>query len=217
MEEAAPAPGSKEWIYRKVAQIVDGVVAETCGRHYPSITQEHQFTSKLAEALEREIRGLQVGGLQIHVQDFPDKGAGAMEKKSGADLYISVVLETAETTINKGMLVQAKWDDALSSSKKELDAQQDKMLNRTEAAYVWIYEPRGIAVVPAGKIRAGKFRYEDAGTIGELISNGLRCTAGDPELGRNLDQPVAESLESIMRELSIGHAIAFTVGLRGVS
>jgi hypothetical protein len=214
-----------ERILTRVSQVISGVVAEACKRHYRAPTQEHQFTAKIAQALESELNGLKVRGLTIYIQDFPDKGPGSWEKKSGADLYISIVYapdegpieyfdeepdELSDDHINKGILVQSKWDGELSSSKKKLDEQRGDMLNRTDEAYVWVYEPLGIAVVPADKMSAGRFDHTNAITVGQLVTDSLRCTRGDPSLGRNLDLPVAQSMRRVMEELSINRAIAMT-------
>jgi hypothetical protein len=40
----------RERAYRLVGEIIDGIVAQTCARHYLAPTQEHQFTSKIADA-----------------------------------------------------------------------------------------------------------------------------------------------------------------------
>lgn len=199
-----------EWILLKVSQVIDGVVAQTCKRHLGAPTQEHQLTAKIAQALEMQLNGLQIAGLTIAVQDFPDKGPGSWEKKTGADLYISIVYQTADDDVNKGMLVQSKKGDALPSATKKLDEQQEDMLEHTDSAYVWIYEPLGIAVAPAGSVRRGKVDPQEILTVGELVADGLRCTQGDPGLGRDLDLPIGQSVRSVMEQLSISHALALT-------
>jgi hypothetical protein len=92
--------------------VIDGVVAQHCARHNPALTQEHQFTSGIAYAIERELERFPIAGLNVavHAQEFPDRGPGSLEKSSGADLYVSIVRLDGEAPISKGMLVQSKWD-----------------------------------------------------------------------------------------------------------
>ena len=91
---------------------IDGIVAQCCADHYSAVTQEHQFSSRLAQAIESELRHYPLPGLDVEVatRDFPDRGPGATEKRSGADLYISLVRRDGEKPVSKGMLVQSKWD-----------------------------------------------------------------------------------------------------------
>jgi hypothetical protein len=221
-----------ERVLTRVSQVVTGVVSEACKRHYDAPTQEHQFTAKVAQALETELNGANIAGFKILIQDFPDKGPGSWEKRSGADLYISIVYDPYEDlreddvfaeeaegnsedgfddVVNKGILIQSKWDGDLSASKKKLDEQQEQMLAHSDEAYVWVYEPLNIAVVSAGKMRAGRFDYSDAITVGELVADSLRCTRGDTRLGRDLSLPVPQSIRQVMEELSVGRAIAMTL------
>ncbi|MGX1110221.1 MULTISPECIES: hypothetical protein [Bradyrhizobium] len=103
----------QERAYRLIGEIIDGIVAQTCARHYLAPTQEHQFTSKITALIERELHDMEVQGIhvKVHAQDFPDKGRGSWEKKSGADVYISLVVDAPNYQVNKGMIVQSKWDD----------------------------------------------------------------------------------------------------------
>ncbi|MGJ5041910.1 MULTISPECIES: hypothetical protein [unclassified Bradyrhizobium] len=90
----------QERAYRLIGEIVDGIVAQTCARHYLAPTQEHQFTSKITALIEREIRDMEVQGMhvKVHAQDFPDKGPKSWEKKSGADVYISPLWKLPAST-----------------------------------------------------------------------------------------------------------------------
>jgi hypothetical protein len=206
----------------RLAVLVDGVVAQECAHHYHAHTQEHQFSSRLAQAIESELRHFSMPGLDIEVitRDFPDRGRGSMEKRSGADLYISLVRRDAERPVSKGMLVQSKWDYALrhTSERRRLRDQSRDMLARTEDAYVWVYEDTGVAVVPAtvaaSSIRPIPLPWPRR-TVGELVADGLRCTAGDRAIGRNLDQPIVPSLNTMLERLSAETAMEFVVETGG--
>jgi len=205
----------------RLAVVIDGVVAQECAHHYHAHTQEHQFSSRLAQAIESELRHFPMPGLDIEVvtRDFPDRGRGSMEKRSGADLYISLVRFDGEQPVSKGMLVQSKWDYALrhGSERRRLRDQSRNMLARTDASYVWVYEEAGVAVVPAidaASLARPILRWPRR-TIGELVAGGLRCTVGDRAIGRNLDQPLVTSLNTMLDQLSAETALEFVVGHGG--
>jgi N-acetylmuramoyl-L-alanine amidase len=191
--------------------MVDGIVAQTCARHYLAPTQEHQFTSKIADRIESELNNLTVSGMRVsvHAQDFPDKGRGSWEKKSRADIYISVVMNAPDQSINKGMTIQSKWDD--STDRAGLAEQVGKMRKRTKSSYVWVYGPSSIMVVPSSDVHAGKLDFTNSMTVGELITEALRCHEADPRLGRNLALPIPQSITAMMEKLSVPSGLSLTL------
>jgi hypothetical protein len=201
----------RERAYRLVGEIVDGIVAQTCARHYLAPTQEHQFTSKITDRIESELHDLKVFGMhvKVHAQDFPDKGRGSWEKGSGADVYISVVMDAPGSAINKGMTIQSKWDD--STDRAGLAEQVRKMKARTKSSYVWVYGPSSIMVVPSSDVHGGKLDFSHSMTVGKLITEALRCHEADPRLGRNLAMPIPQSLTTMMEQLSVPHALSLTL------
>lgn len=201
----------RERAYRLVGQIIDGIVAQACARHYFAPTQEHQFTSKIADRIESELDNLTVSGMRVsvHAQDFPDKGRGSWEKESGADVYISVVMNAPDHTINKGMTIQSKWDD--STDRAGLDEQVGKMKRRTKSSYVWVYGPSSIMVVPSSDVHGGKLDFSHAMTVGKLITDALRCREADPRLGRNLSMPIPQGLTAMMEQLTVPNGLSLTL------
>jgi hypothetical protein len=203
-------PQHAEWGFKKIAEIVDGVISEEMVRHYDCTTQEHQLTSKLASALERELNRLQVGpvNIQVLVQDLPDRGRGSLEKPVGADLYISIVLPD---DASKGILVQSKWDSAVLNDRAQLREQARKMLARSPESYVWVYEPSGISCFPAHDVLGPRMTRENVKTPGVLIADGCRCKAGDRRIGRNPDLPPDQSLRTILEELRVNTGLSLIV------
>jgi hypothetical protein len=201
----------RERAYRLVGEIIDGIVAQTCARHYLAPTQEHQFTSKIADRIESELNDLEVFGMSVsvHAQDFPDKGRGSWEKDSGADVYISVVMNAPGHTINKGMTIQSKWDD--SKDRAGLAEQVGKMKERTKSSYVWVYGPSSIMVVPSNDVNGGRLDFSNAMTVGKLITAALRCHEADPRLGRNLGLPIPQGLAAMMEQLTIPNGLSLTL------
>ena len=77
--------GRREDAFRRFGQLIDGIVSETCIRHYSALTQEPQLTAKIAEAIERELNELVIDeiAVEVRMQDFPDRGRGSLERLSG--------------------------------------------------------------------------------------------------------------------------------------
>jgi hypothetical protein len=196
----------------ELSRRIDKIAAEVCARHYGADTQEHQLTAKIADAIEREMGGTKVDGytVGIAVQDLPDKGRGSLERRVGADLYISLVLYGEEEPISKGMLVQAKWDKTFSPGQHDVTDQLTSMLMRTEAAYVWVYHRFGVKSIPALDVMHGEIE-ENAGTAGQLIADGLACEEGDPLIGRDTSKALVPSLNQMLRELATNKGVAITV------
>jgi hypothetical protein len=145
----------------------------------------------------------------VKVRDFPAQGSGALERRVGADVYISVaIIPEDRKDVSKGMLAQAKWDD--STADRRLPRQIGDMLDRTESSYVWVYGPDGVTCYPAGDYLNPT--EEDAGqSVGSLIANGLRCEEGDRNIGRDLTKPTVTSLREAMEELGVRRGMALTI------
>jgi hypothetical protein len=118
------------------------------------------------------------------------------------------------------MLVQSKWDHAIrhSSERRRLREQARQMLERTDDSYVWVYEDAGVAVIPATVLAFPTgpiLTLSPRRTVGELVADGLKCTAGDRAIGRDLGQPLVSSLDTMLERLSADTAIEFVVGPDG--
>jgi hypothetical protein len=186
------------------------VIAQTCRRHHDADTQEHQFSSRIAQALEHELNNVSVSGMQVQitVQELPDRGRGSKEKAVGADLYVSIVIKEGDETESKGMLVQSKWESTITED-RSLRRQTEDMLRRSRDSYIWAYGPQGISVFPAHAEGLAAAASGDGGTtVGKLLTAGIACTAGDKGIGRDPDKPLVESLNAQLRELAVGTALS---------
>jgi hypothetical protein len=190
---------------------VDDAISTLLEDHYKGLTQEPQLTAKVAQVIEHAIDGADVGDLNIEVKvrDFPAQGTGALERRVGADIYISVaIIPEDKKDVSKGMLAQAKWDD--TAADRKLPRQIGDMMDRTESSYVWVYGPNGVTCYPAGDYLNPT--EESAGqSVGSLIANGLRCEEGDRDIGRDLTKPTVTSLREAMEELGVRRGMAFTI------
>jgi hypothetical protein len=196
----------------KIGKLVDGVIAQVCERHYLADTQEHQLTAKIAEALERELKRLSVQGLRLslNLQDFPDKGRGSKERKAGADLYISIVMQSPGRRFSKGMLVQSKWDDTFSPRGKEAASVSRKMMERSaSSSYFWVYGAYAIRAYRIAEMAPDGPHFAPGRTVGETIANGFRCMEGDEKIGRRLDLPLVPSLNAALKDIAARKALSF--------
>ena len=117
-----------------LAAAIDDLTQQLLQRHYDAKTQEHQLTSRIAQALESHYGDIIIDGIRIRisVQEMPDRGSGSLERPTGADLYISIVrTDEPGRPVSKGLLVQSKWDDALHSIGRLREQSRD-MLDRTD-------------------------------------------------------------------------------------
>jgi hypothetical protein len=79
--------------------------------------------------------------VQVAVQELSDRGRGWKERKVGADLYISIVVEDEQG--NARSIEMGPCGRAIS-----LREQSEEMLRRSKESYVWIYDLHGVSVVP---------------------------------------------------------------------
>ena len=197
--------------FDQIAAMVDHTAERVAKRHYMSPTQEHQLSAKLADAIEHQVEELLSvpGGLEVSVQDFPEK-ASKWEKATGADLYVSTVRTDAmDDPFSKGMLVQSKWDRTFDPLDPKLREQCRKMIERSpSSSYVWIFRPDHVYSVKAEDVLSYK-QIIPVQTVGRQIADGLRCTQGDHSIGRNTALPLPESLNEVMRDLAVERVLEF--------
>lgn len=174
---------------------VDGAVTSQMARR----AQEPPISTRVASALEKRLDGVTINDYRVTVvaQDFPDRGSGSWEHKSGVDLYIGIRVETAGVpfAISKGLLIQAKKAKRIvktSLRTSESDEQEDlidqcgKMLARTDkGAFVWVYGAGGTHVVPASEVLKQQFvppEYLVGRNVAEQFRDVLDCFSGDTGL-----------------------------------
>jgi hypothetical protein len=205
-----------------LAEALRSVVDEITREHFDAVTQEHQLTSRICAAMEARFADTRVSGRRVRVivQEFPDKGRGSAEKKTGVDLYIGVEIDGA-VPVSKGLLVQSKWKETKRApgEHKRLVNQCREMLDRSDAAYVWLYGPEGVDVVPAGDlVDAGTLPPEQLGSrkVSELFRNVFDCFEGDRAIG--LPRGVAsgrdmrQALKGMIKEMAAERGLVIAIG-----
>jgi hypothetical protein len=148
--------------------------------------------------------------LEVHSADVPSL-ASSMEKDIGADLYISLVRRDIYPPVSKGIIVHSKWDRTINDQR--LPGQMGQMIDRTGDSYVWAYGPKSIACAKVVKTIHGPELLE-VSSIGDLVADGLRCTVGDPGIGRDLSLPRGQAMRHKLRELQANTALSFTLTSR---
>ena len=102
---------SDELLRETIATALRVVADRVCREHVASITQEHQITSRIGEALTQRMRAMTFGEyhVQVATQDFPDHGPGALERAVGGDIYVGIrAARRGQIVLSKGFLAQAK-------------------------------------------------------------------------------------------------------------
>jgi hypothetical protein len=200
----------EEDVIRELEARVNEIAIEIAIDNY-DVIQEPAFTSRLAQEIQSEIRRhpVNAGGVKIEVTsvDVPSLRS-SMEKDIGADLYVSVVRRDKQPPISKGMLVQSKWDHTMRD--KRLHGQMGQMIDRTKDSYVWVYGPNGVSCAKVFHTKDGP-SMDDFKPVGTLIADGLRCTAGDPLIGRDMHLSRAQAMRQKLRELQVNTGLSFTL------
>jgi len=197
-------------LLRELEELVNNAANEVLN-DFHGVLQEPAFSAHLAEAIKIAVRRHPINArdrkIEVIAADMHNLGS-TMEKETGADFYISVVRLDRPTPVSKGMLVQSKWDHTVKDPR--LPGQIEQMASKTDASYIWVYGPNGVFCAKASTTRPVP-RAVDLNPIGELIANGLRCTAGDLSIGRDLNLPTADGLITKMRELHVGVGVSATL------
>lgn len=196
-----------------IATALREVADKVCRDQVSSITQEHQITSQIGQALVQRMSGWRFGmyRVQVATQDFPDHGRGALERSVGADIFVGVrILRGDRSLLSKGILVQAKRGSHLSPrAKDDLDDQCERMRRRTDAAYVWLYTANGVRVLRAENvINRSNGNLSGGRRLDALFSETLACNEGDPRIGippgRLRQATLGSMLEELRAEQGIG-------------
>ncbi|MGO8047057.1 hypothetical protein ACC713_29605 [Rhizobium johnstonii] len=204
-----------------IAEAIRSVVDELVKEHFDALTQEHQLTSRICQALEGSFRDTMFGKYRVRivVQEMPDKGPGTLEKKTGVDLYIGIRVDEG-VPISKGLFIQSKWKESEGRSAKEqktLVGQCREITKRTDSGYVWLYGPDGVDVVPAKEVIANpKAAPEALGSrkINEVVRQVLDCFEGDRKYGLPDDLPVRKALVVMMERFAANAAISIDISSR---
>jgi len=178
-----------------IAAAISSKIDEAAKQKYGTPTQEHQLTSRIAGLLE-DLNGLDIlqNRITVVAQEMPDKGAGALEKSTGADLYISIT-NSGYDGFSKGILVQTKrlkptLKTAVggyyyrSIGDPRLSDQCARMLHISPDSYVWVYGEKGVGVVHArDALDIGAAESVPDRSTYDLFRQIVECEEGDTRYG----------------------------------
>lgn len=199
-----------------IAALLASAADEECADHFGGITQEPALTARIGKALEDKLRNVDLRGWNVRVltQDLPDRGAGALERKIGADIYFGIEVMSDGRRETKGFLAQAKWRDDRGGQTR-LTEQCSDMLKRTDSAYVWFYGPDGITYLNARTVETRDDRVVFRGKrLQHHFARILECVEGDRSIGLpsgpNQRTALGEMLENL--GATTGIAVSITEG-----
>ncbi|MEO9612955.1 MAG: hypothetical protein ABJG86_17815 [Nitratireductor sp.] len=203
-----------------IRAVVGQIVSQTddlCQRIGRSVHDEDDFTSRMADRIERSVDGAFVGGMnwRVETRKFPWRGAGAEESLFGADLGLVLRMSGKDFDVSKGYLIQAKMLQALPlettgkapfTKNDRVFEQCDKMLGITSESYVWFYSQMGISI-----IRAGSMVGTDPKRIPEMYRQSLHGFMTRAFMSWNGDYSLGDlsknSLEMMTEEYRVKQAV----------
>lgn len=203
-----------EELLQKLEDRINEAVEDAALHAYEIQKHEEPLTSRLAQAIYSELKRSTIEApglkLEVHAEEF----TRVQERRTGADLYISLVRMDYDFPVSKGVLVQAKRRVSLVNDEesRRLGNQAKRMYRRSKSSYVWIYGETGVICVKAPRSsRPTLSHIWNPITVGEFIANGLRCILGDEAIGRDLSVPATQGISSVMNRLSIRGGLDFAV------
>jgi hypothetical protein len=116
--------------------------------------EENPTTSNLAQAIKDVAASFTHNNPDIKIEVYIEEFSLAEESRSGADLYVSIVLKDGREDISKGILVQAKRREKLNkkAERRRLRNQSNRMRTRMPYdSYVWIFDENGAHCMRAPK------------------------------------------------------------------
>lgn len=195
---------------------IDEMVTAVSRHAYVLEKDENPTTSNLAQAIKdvaKEFTNEHPNvNIEVHVEEFSLDA----ESRSGADLYISIVIKGRRKPVSKGILVQAKRREKLNrkAERRRLRNQCNRMRTRMPYdSYVWIFDEQGTHCMKAPKSSDPKLRDLPTSSIsvGELIADGVACWRGDESKGIDVGPNVGEALLNRMKQLSVPTGVALVV------
>ena len=205
-----------------IAQIFSSAANDVVRAQMRRISQEPQITSKVVDRMEQAAKIWNVSNYSLSAiaHDFPDRGRGSLDSKTGTDLFIGLRLQDFSSgyTLKKGLLVQSKLSKGLNGAAQKLLVDQcNEMLNRTRSgAFVWLYDDLGVTTVPAtevvanSKIRATNLHSRN---LTEFFRDTLDCFLGDQFLINGFEDMFdnVNVFNGFLRELSIRKGLAVDI------
>lgn len=117
------------------------------------VEQEPALTDRIFESIETTLELSDVGSVVWRGYNLGDRGRRSPESRYGADGLVVLHALVGGTPINKGFLLQAKFNDrnqvVRPGEYARMKAQCDDMLKVSPTSFIWLYDRGEITVVRA--------------------------------------------------------------------
>ncbi len=161
---------------------------------------EPQVTDRLLGAIEQEMDGRFIGGVQWVAKTLTDRVKKSQESEFGADFMGVLSLDLNDFRTNKGFLSQAKLVEPSQSfsaaESKRLKVQCEKMLGFSPESFVFLYSQQsGIRIVSAIDILGARNcnpHELTSKSISEFFKDHLECFVGDRAIQSASPEGLAE-------------------------
>jgi hypothetical protein len=185
---------------RLVSEAVQSVVDDFAGGQ---IQEEPDFTSRMLQAIQRELNGKAVKGILWQSLVTTSHGPNAQERATGADFMGVLSINLPNYRVCKGFLAQAKRADRMGGQEMtRLQNQCENMLNLTPESYVFLYKIDGVRVLPAISVLSARVRgltelYNRS--VQRFFELHLESFIGD----RRLSSASADQLDGLLEEYRV--------------
>jgi hypothetical protein len=178
------------------------------------VKDEEGITERLVGAIHHQFNDKLYAGVRWSAMTLTAHKRNAQESWYGADLLGVLQIDFDDYSVQKGFLVQAKYlrnSDRLASSEfARLKQQCAKMLSHSSAAFVFLYQPNGISVLPAVSVvsldDAAKLADLKRRTFAGFFEEHFDCFVGD----QALHSPTDKNLEELQKKVAAHHVIALS-------
>lgn len=191
-----PSP-SDEFLDPSVAALAADVEHVVQALRVGSVREEEDFTSQMLSSIRSGLTRVHIHGLQWTSAVLKKQ---TEEPEIGADFAGILRLRFDDYNVDKAFLAQAKMAGPRRRiDTKKLLAQAEAMLSISPAAFVFLYRPSGIGVVPAVAVAAagGEPRGLTEWDYTEFFAQHFRCFIGDRSLAPSGEQPIDPWLEEM--------------------
>lgn len=162
-----------------------------------SIREEEDFTSEMLAGIRCGLARVRIYGMEWQSTVLKKQ---TEEPAVGADFAGVLRWRVDDYTVDKAFLAQAKMAGPRRHiRRKKLLAQVEAMLAVTSAAYVFLYRPTGISVVPALAVAAagGDPRGLAEWSFTDFFGQHFRCFVGDRSLAPGADVSLGDWVEEM--------------------
>jgi hypothetical protein len=162
-----------------------------------SLVEEDDVTSVLIDRIRTRVAGLSISGVHWDARKTTSRSRGSEEHRSGADLLGVLEVNLPEITLRKGFLAQAKLYKF--GKMKRLRDQCAQMLEISPDSYVFLFDKRGVQVVPALLYATGSLgmKHVEPWPLSQFFEAHFSSFIGDRRLSATTKAEFAQLLPDV--------------------